>query len=75
MIFQLSKPLSYKDEVNKKTIIKVETYLKTKIVSLGINPPDFFNETLKNVKFLEARLACELKNSLNYNCTSSSTIK
>ncbi len=28
MIFQLSKPLSYKGEVNKKTINKVETYLK-----------------------------------------------
>ena len=52
MIFKLSKPFSYKGEVNKKTInYKVETYLKLKIVSLGINPPVFFNETLKNVKF------------------------
>ncbi len=28
MIFKLSKSLSYKDEVNKKTINKVETYLE-----------------------------------------------
>jgi len=28
MIFKLSKPLSNKGEVNKKTINKVETYLK-----------------------------------------------
>ena len=50
MIFKLSKTFSYKGEVNKKTINEVETYLK-KIVSPGINPPKFFNETLKNVKF------------------------
>ena len=35
----------------KKQLNKVETYLKTKIVSLGINPPEIFNETLKIVKF------------------------
>ena len=53
MIFKLSKPFSfsYEGEVNKKTINKVETYLKIEIVSLGINPPKFFNEALKNVKF------------------------
>ena len=51
MIFQLSKPFIYLGEVNKKTINKVETCLKKKIVSPGINPPEFFNETLKNVKF------------------------
>ena len=51
MIFQLSKPFGYLGEVNKKTINKVETYLKIQIVSPGINPPEFFNETLKNVKF------------------------
>jgi len=28
MIFKLSKPFSYKGEVNKKTINKAETYLK-----------------------------------------------
>ncbi len=28
MIFKLSKTFSYKGEVNKKTIDKVETYLK-----------------------------------------------
>ena len=28
MIFELSKPSSYKGEDNKKTINKVETYLK-----------------------------------------------
>jgi len=51
MIYKFSKPFSYKDEDNKKTINKVETYLKIQIVSLGINPPEFYNETLKNVKF------------------------
>ena len=51
MIFKLSKTLCYLGEVNKKTINKVETYLKIQIVSPGINPPVFFNETLKNVKF------------------------
>ena len=50
MIFKLSKTLCYLGEVNKKTINKVETYLKIQIVSPGINPPVFFNETLKNVK-------------------------
>ena len=28
MIFKLSRPVGYKGEVNKKTINKVETYLK-----------------------------------------------
>ena len=51
MIFELSRPVSYQGEVNKKTINKVETCLKIQIVSLGINPPEFFNETLKNVEF------------------------
>ena len=51
MIFKLSKPSIIKVKLIKKQLIKVETYLKIKLVSLGINPPMFFNETLKNVKF------------------------
>ena len=51
MIFKFSKAFNCKGEVNKKTINKVETYLEIQIVSPGINPPEFFNETLKNVKF------------------------
>ncbi len=51
MIFKLSKPSVIKVKLIKKQLIKVETYLKIKIVSPGINPPVFFNETLKNVKF------------------------
>ena len=51
MIFQLSKAFLSKGIVNEKQFNKVETYLKIQIVSLGINPPDFFNETLKIVKF------------------------
>ena len=51
MIFKLSRPVSYQGEVNKKTINKGWDFSKNKIVSLGINPPEFFNETLKNVRF------------------------
>ena len=51
MIFKLSKTFSYEGEVKKKTINKVETFLKNQKVSLGIDPPEFFNETLKNVKY------------------------
>jgi len=51
MIFQLSKTLHKEGVVNEKQLIRLRLILKVKIVSPGLNPPGFFNETLKNVKF------------------------